>query len=124
MQHENSRMTFPERRVADFLKKMNIEWIYEQPVFVWDDNGRPRVWAPDFFLSQFGVYVEVCGSKDFSYDYRKKVFSKNGYCVIFLHVFKQEEKWKYHFKKALHFFLTKRITDFSTNMYGDLEIPG
>jgi len=84
----SSRMTVPERKVAEYLRTMNIEWVYEQPVFVWDGDGRPRVWTPDFYLTQFGIYLEVCGSKDFNYEYRKRVFSKNGYCVIFLHVFK------------------------------------
>lgn len=36
-------MSYPERKVAEFLKKMNIKWTYEQSVFVWDDEGRPRV---------------------------------------------------------------------------------
>jgi len=35
---------------------------YEHPVFVWDENQRPRVWNPDFNLIPFGVYIEVCGS--------------------------------------------------------------
>jgi len=34
-------------------------------VFVWDGDGRPRVWTPDFYLTQFGIYLEVCGSKEF-----------------------------------------------------------
>ena len=41
-------MTRCEKEVAKMLKKMGIQWLYEQPVFVWDENKRPRVWAPDF----------------------------------------------------------------------------
>ncbi len=52
-------MTRCEKEVADMLKEMGIKWAYEQPVFVWDENKRPRVWAPDFYLIPFGVYVEV-----------------------------------------------------------------
>jgi hypothetical protein len=101
-------MTCPKRKVAEYLRKMNIEWVYEQPAFVWDDDGRPRVWAPDFYLTQFGIYLEVCGSKEFNYEYRKRVFSKNGYCVIFLHVFKGTDLWEGHFKRYLHHFLSRR----------------
>jgi hypothetical protein len=57
-------MTKSEKEVADLLKEMGIKWSYEHPVFVWDENGRPRVWAPDFYLIPFGVYIEVCGSKN------------------------------------------------------------
>jgi len=42
------RMTNAEREVANELKHLGIQWTYEQPVFVWDENKRPRVWAPDF----------------------------------------------------------------------------
>jgi hypothetical protein len=82
-------------------------------VFVGDENKRPRVWTPDFYLTQFGIYLEVCGSRDFNYDYRKQVFSKNGYCVIYLHVCKEVEKWNVHFIKFLHYFVKKRARAFS-----------
>jgi len=45
------RMTKAERKVAELLKVLGIKWTYEQPVFVWDENNRPRVWAPDFYLT-------------------------------------------------------------------------
>ncbi len=89
-------MTNAEREVAELLKEMGIKWSYEQPVFVWDEDKRPRVWAPDFFLMQFGIYVEVCGSEDFDYNYRKKIFENNGQRVIFLHLYKEKCRWKNH----------------------------
>jgi hypothetical protein len=100
-------MTNAEREVAELLKDLEISWAYERPVFVWDENKRPRVWAPDFYLIPFGIYVEVCGSKDFDYDYRKKIFDNNGYRVIFLHLYKETNKWKNHLMNYL-----EKITDF------------
>ena len=102
------KMTNSEREVAELLKDLGIKWSYEHPVFVWDENKRPRVWAPDFFLIPFGIYVEVCGSKSFDYDYRKKIFDKNGYKVIFLHLFKEKYKWEYHFINYLEKFIGYR----------------
>ena len=93
------KMTNAEKEVAKLLKDLGIKWNFEQPVFVWDENKRPRVWAPDFFLISFGIYVEVCGSDKFDYNYRKKVYKENGYNVIFLHVYKESYKWKKHFIK-------------------------
>jgi hypothetical protein len=81
------RMTNAEKEVANVLKEFGIQWSFEHPVFVWDENKRPRVWAPDFYLKQYGIYVEVCGSEHFDYDYRRRIFDKNGYQVIFLHLF-------------------------------------
>lgn len=42
------QMTNAEKEVAKLLKEMSIKWVFEQPIFVWDENKRPRVWAPDF----------------------------------------------------------------------------
>ena len=102
------RMTRSEKEVADLLKKLGIQWSYEQPVFVWDENKRPRVWTPDFYLKHFGVYVEVCGSRDFDYGYRRRIFNENGYSVIFVHVYKEKEKWKQHLLKFLSLFIKER----------------
>ena len=90
------QMTRAEREVADYLKQLGIKWSYEYPIFVWDENKRPRVWAPDFYLNHFGIYVEVCGSENFDYEYRRKIFDNNGYRVIFLHLYKESKKWREH----------------------------
>ena len=65
-------MSSAEKEVANLLKYLGIKWVYESPVFVWNENNRPRVWAPDFYLIHFGIYIEACGSKDFDYGYRRK----------------------------------------------------
>ncbi len=95
------KMTNAEREVADLLKEMGIKWRYEHPVFVWDENQRPRVWAPDFYLVHLGIYIEVCGSSNFDYEYRRKIFDNNGYKVIFLHLYKDTNKWKHHLMNYL-----------------------
>jgi hypothetical protein len=101
-------MTRSEKEVADLLKNLGIRWSYEHPVFVWDENKRPRVWAPDFFLMQFGIYVEVCGSKNFDYEYRRKIYDNNGHRVIFLHLYKESIKWKHHLFRYLQLFTNNR----------------
>jgi hypothetical protein len=97
-------MTNSERTVADHLKSLGIKWSYEQPVFVWDEHKRPRVWTPDFYLNHLGIYLEVCGSKHFNYDFRRKIYEKNGYNVIFVHTYKKTEYWRHHFIKYLQIF--------------------
>ena len=102
------RMTNAEKEVAHVLKELKIRWSYEQPVFVWDENKRPRVWAPDFYLVSFGIYLEVCGSEKFDYEYRRKIFDRNGYRVIFLHLYKENKKWKNHLLYYLELFVQNR----------------
>lgn len=114
MQKESiyDRMTNAEREVANVLKELKIQWSFEHPVFVWDENKRPRVWTPDFYLTNFGIYVEVCGSEKFDYSYRRRIFYQNGYQVIFLHLFKNSDKWKKHLFWYLKFFLIRRNSFF------------
>jgi hypothetical protein len=101
-------MTEPEKEVARFLKSLGIYWSYERPIFIWDENKRPRVWTPDFWLVSFGIYIEVCGSKEFDYEYRRRIFEKNGYKVIFLHLFKEAYKWRSHLINYLCIFTSHR----------------
>ena len=110
MQKESiyDQMTKPEYEVAKLLKKLGIKWTYEQSVFVWDENKRPRVWAPDFYLKNFGIYIEVCGSEKFDYEYRRKIFDRNGHRVIFLHLYKESSKWKNHLISYLRLFTYSR----------------
>ncbi|MGB9914999.1 MAG: hypothetical protein ACPLIG_03270 [Candidatus Bathyarchaeales archaeon] len=93
-------MSGAEREVADFLKKLNLWWIYQAPVFVYHDKERPRVWTPDFYLSNLGIYIEVCGREDIDYAYRERIYKKNRFNVIFLHLFK-ENSWKNYLIKRI-----------------------
>ena len=87
------KMTDSEKKVANFLTKVNLYWKYEFPVFVWDEKERTRLWTPDFFIPKLGLYVEVCGSENFDYDYRDQIYKKNEIYVIYVHTYKDEKEW-------------------------------
>ncbi len=111
-----NKMTDAEKKVADVLEQLGIKWTYEHPVFVWDDNKRPRVWAPDFYLISFGVYIEVCGSSDFNYEYRRKILDRNGIMVIFLHLYKDEKRWRYHLMSYL-----ERMIEYKYEKFAEMK---
>ena len=90
-----------EKQVANYLKKLGLHWKYQFPIFVYDDKDRPRVWSPDFYIPKLGIYVEVCGSEEFNYDYRERIYQKNGHCVIFVHLYKERKKWKHYLMKKI-----------------------
>ena len=94
-------MTDSEKQVAEYLKSIGIFWKYEFPLFVYDEKNRPRVWTPDFYIPKLGMFIEVCGSQNFDYDYRDKIYRRNGFYVVFLHFFKKEEKWKNYLIKTI-----------------------
>jgi hypothetical protein len=87
-------MSGPEEQVSDYLTKLGLHWIYQSPVFLYDEKKRHRVWTPDFYLPELGIYIEVCGSERFNYTYRKRMYNKNGFLVVFIHFYKEKGKWK------------------------------
>ena len=47
---DHDKMSPPEREVSKLLDDLGIWWKFEFPLFVYDENDRPRIWTPDFFL--------------------------------------------------------------------------
>jgi DNA-binding SARP family transcriptional activator len=87
---------------------------------VYDEKERPRVWTPDFYIPKLRMYIEVCGTDEFDYEYRKKIYYKNGYRVAFIQVYK--ETWKkflvnmiMDIEEKRHGEVTKMIKNFSSN---------
>ena len=76
-------MTHSENQVAEFLKELDLWWVYEFLVFVHDEKKRPRVWTKDFYLPELKLHLEICGSKNFDYSYRDKIYQNNDVSVIF-----------------------------------------
>jgi hypothetical protein len=104
-------MTLSEKQVADYLHELGLWWRYESPVFLEDERRRPRVWTPDFYVPKLGMYVEVCGSESLreQYKYRERIYKENNYSVVFLHLYKEREKWKN--------FLLKRIVQLENSRH-------
>jgi hypothetical protein len=107
--YRSARATEPEKQVAEFLGELGLEYKFEYPIFIYDDRERPRLWAPDFFLPELMVHVEVCGSDLFNYTFREKMYEKNNICVIFSHIYKGEEAWKPFLVDSLEHFGNERL---------------
>lgn len=61
------------------------------------------MWAADFYIPKLGMFTEICGSKNYDYEYREEMYKKNGYQAIFVHLYKEKQMWKD--------FLLKRIVE-------------
>jgi len=96
-----SDMEESEKQVAKCLRELDLWWQYEFPVFVYDEKKRPRVWTPDFYIPKLGMYIEVCGSEEFDYRYRERIYEKNGFHVIFVHLYEKQKKWKNYLIKTI-----------------------
>ena len=77
-----------EKVIADWLFRRGIRYAYEQPIF--DPRGR-RVGVPDFYLPDYGLYVEYWGlvGTDRGYERRmerkKERYLRNGVRVVSLY---------------------------------------
>ena len=62
MQRESvyDKMTRSEKEVAELLKSLGIKWSYERPVFVWDENKRPRSILFSFFFYSGNTILNIC----------------------------------------------------------------
>lgn len=87
-------MSTAEIAVANFLKEKRIYWSYEQPMYVIDNKNRPRVWTPDFYIPQLGIYIEAVGYEKVIDEFKKQTYFENNIPVIFVHVYKEEKKWQ------------------------------
>jgi hypothetical protein len=76
-----------ERRIAEVLNKYGIDFKYESPVTVYDQQNNLRIWYPDFYLPEYGIYLEYNGiNGNFDYDIgkakRESTYKRNGLEVI------------------------------------------
>lgn len=97
MSSDIKKIKYPtEKNVAQYLKEKDVRWKYEFPVIVEDEDKKLRVWYPDFYLPDLGLFVEVCGSeKDKDEKYRREcIYKENDIAVVFLHYWKSDFKWK------------------------------
>lgn len=97
MSSDIRKIKYPtERNVAQYLDEKGIRWTYEFPVIVKVENDKLRIWYPDFYLLDLGLFVEVCGTeKDKDEKYRREcVYKENEISVVFLHYYKPDNQWK------------------------------
>ena len=80
--------SYSEKVIADWLFRRGIRYAYERPVF--DPRGR-RVAVPDFYLPDYGVYVEYWGLVGGDRGYEKRMarkterYLRNGVRVVSLY---------------------------------------
>lgn len=92
-------MSRNERQVSEYLKAIGVWWEFERAVYLCDECEHPRVWSPDFYLPELGIYIEVMGPRG-NYDYRMRIYEKNRIDIIFVDPMK-DEYWQYKIKDGL-----------------------
>lgn len=47
-----------------FLKDCGLKFYYEYPIIIIDDDGKQRIWYPDFWIPELSIVVEYFGMVD------------------------------------------------------------
>jgi hypothetical protein len=118
-------MTGEERKVADFLTEKKFKLEFQPSVSVQDLGGRTRLFNPDFYLSDLGIYIEVCGAeRTEKYERTKLIYKKNKIPIIFVETYKEEGKWKYHLIQSISRIHEKRQKVVSTIQPSQTKVEG
>lgn len=88
-----------ERKIAKFFDEVQIKYEFEAGALVRDGNQKQRLWYLDFYLPEFGMYVEYfgisnCPDYDKGIRIKRKIFSKMGMDVIEIYPQMFAENWK------------------------------
>ncbi len=93
-------MSDAERIMAAYINSLGFWWNYEQPVYISDDKDRPRIFVPDFYIPEIGIYVEVIGHK-YIRDYARTemLYRKNDIPIVFIEM--NNPYWKEELKAGI-----------------------
>lgn len=77
-----------EAQIARMLARHGLPFSYEQPIAVLDE-GKTRIWYPDFQLRDQGIVIEYCGrTGDSAYSdgvaHKQAVYAANGLTALMI----------------------------------------
>jgi len=111
-----------ERRIAKFLDDNQFKYRYEAGVLIYDTKNQPRLWYPDFQLTEYGTYVEyygLAGNPDYRKSIRVKesVYAKNHIDVISIYPWMFREDWQGHIMSELERKIKRRYNLLKSKPY-------
>jgi hypothetical protein len=111
-----------ERRIASFLDCNSIRYQYEPGVLVSSPYDKPRIWYPDFYLPEVGIYIEyygLVGKQNYDRGIKKKkaVYSQMGLDVIPVYPWTFSDDWKGYIMKELEHVTSQRYRNLMTKPY-------
>ncbi len=117
-----------ERKIADFLDSLNIQYTYQPPVMI-KDRGYQRIWYPDFGLNKYAIYIEYFGMQnDPSYDqgtkHKLQTYRKGGLDVIALYPLDLEGNYERYILREIVRTISSRLSDLEQKIdkFPDREI--
>jgi hypothetical protein len=111
-----------ERRIAYFLDKNSIKYLYEPGILVNSAGEKPRIWYPDFYLPEFGTYIEYYGlagrqNYDRGLKTKQSVYSKMALDVISVYPWMFAENWQTYVMRELERSTLRRYKNLTAKFY-------
>lgn len=117
-----------ERKIADFLGRNKIRYLYEAPVLINSYDSKARIWYPDFYLPEFKTYIEyygLAGDPDYDLGIKKKELSyqKSGIDVISIYPRMFRKDWRGYIMQELENNILRRYHDLMAKPYWSKTKP-
>ena len=111
-----------ERRIADFLESNSIKYHYEPGLLITPEYEKPRIWYPDFYLPEFGAYIEYFGlvgrqNYDQGIKTKETQYSKSGVSVIPVYPWTFSGNWREYIMEELEQITMRRYKDLMAKPY-------
>ena len=114
-----------ERRIAYFLEGNSIKYHYEPGLLINSDE-KPRIWYPDFYLPEFGAYIEyfgLVGRQNYDEGIKRKesLYSEAGLAVIPVYPWTFSENWEGYIMNELERITIHRYRSLMAKPYWTLQ---
>jgi len=118
-----------ERQIAYFLDTNSIKYQYEPGILVNAAEEKPRIWYPDFYLPEFGPYIEyygLVGQKNYDKGIKTKerIYSKMGMDVIPVYPWMFAENWQDYIMKELKRSTIRKYRNLNAKPYWSKQKTG
>lgn len=105
-----------EVQIAGLLDREGIAYRYEYPLAV-IDQGKLRIWYPDFYLPDYGMIIEYFGvhgnaEYDRRTEHKMKVYQATGIEGVFLNEQTLRTQWPTGIVRQIENILTQRLRRF------------
>jgi hypothetical protein len=119
---ENDFKSAGERRIAELLNKYGIDFKYEPPIAVQDRQNKLRIWYPDFFLPEYGIYLEFNGFEgNPNYDngimLKNSAYKKNGIDIIGITPSMQNGQLENYIINQIYRIQKRRLANVNSKIY-------
>lgn len=117
-----------ERRIADFLERNSIKYHYEPALLINSAYEKPRIWYPDYYLPEFGAYIEYFGlvghqNYDEGIKIKETQYYEEGLAVIPVYPWTFTGNWQEYIMKELERITISRYENLMAKPYWSKHKP-